>query len=203
MDSVRDLRVQFDPSLNFKRQINSLVKNCSYHNRNLYAIKTYLDQQILLTLLHSLVMSRIDYCSSLYVGLPRYLLGKLQSVLNRTTRLVFSAPPRSPTTSLLIELHWLPVVARIEFKICLIVYKVINFGEPKYLAEFLSPPIEFGMSIHSGRSFSYAAPRLYNHLPVQIKQRNSVDSFKKNLKTFLFSQAYNSDDGTMNEGYRI
>ena len=40
-----------------------------------------------------------------------------------------------------IKLHWLPIKARIEFKICLIVFKALRFGQPKYIADMLSPPV--------------------------------------------------------------
>ena len=68
------------------------------------------------TLVHSLIVSKVDYCNSLFVGLPNVILKKVQSVLNRTARLIFNLPPRVPTTSSLTELHWLPLKARIEFK---------------------------------------------------------------------------------------
>ena len=40
--------------------------------------------------------------------------------MNKSARLIFSVAPRVPTTRFLIKLHWLPIKARIEFKICLI-----------------------------------------------------------------------------------
>ena len=67
-----------------------------------------MDRKYLQALVHLLVISEINYCNSLYVSLPNYLLRKLQSVVNRSARLIYSLP----TTSYLIELHWLPVKAR-------------------------------------------------------------------------------------------
>ena len=37
----------------------------------------------------------------------------------------------------LIELHWLPIKARIEFKILTLTYKALNYNEPKYLRNML------------------------------------------------------------------
>ena len=85
-----------------------------------------------------LVISKIDYCSSLYVSLPNYLLRKLQSVINRSARPIYSLPPQVPATSYLIELHWLPVKARIEFRICLLAFKALKYGERRYLADLLN-----------------------------------------------------------------
>ena len=41
------------------------------------------------------------------------------------------------------------------------------------------------------RSFSCAAPRLWNLLPTTIKSTSSLDIFKIRLKTFLFNRAFN------------
>ena len=58
--------------------------------------------------------------------------------MNKSARLIFSVAPRVPTTRFSIKLHWLPIKARIELKICLIVFKALRFGQPKYIADMLS-----------------------------------------------------------------
>ena len=73
--------------------------------------------------IHSLVVSVRDYCSYLHVSLPRYLLIKLPSVINRLARHIYAIPPKVPTTSYLIKLCWLPVKERIKFKICLLLLR--------------------------------------------------------------------------------
>ena len=54
----------------------------------------------------------------------------------------------------------------------------------------------------AARSFSYTAPRLYNRLPQYIRQSGTLETFKRQLKTFLFVRAYDQD-GTMSEEYRV
>ena len=221
--SVRNLGVIFDSSLNFKDHISSVVKSCNYHIRNLYAVRRFLGSDCLVTLVHSFIVSRVDYCNSLFLGLPNYLLKRLQSIINRSARLIFSLAPGVPTTYFLIKLHWLPIKARIEFKVCLLVFKALRFKQPIYIADMLSPlVIESHLTLRSGddpyrlhepravgerafaaRSFAYTAPRLYNGLPITVKQQTSVQCFKTHLKTFLFSQAYDSAENTVNIAYRL
>ena len=46
--------------------------------------------------------------------------------------------------------------------------------------------------IHSldQRSFSFAAPAVWNTLPYEIRSSNTISSFKSSLKTYLFQQSY-------------
>ena len=220
INMVRDLGFRFDSSLNFRDQINYVVKVCHYHIRNLYMVRKFLNHQCLVTLVSSLVLSQIDYCNSLYIGLPKYLLRKLQSVLNKAARLVFLLPPRTSTTPSLIELHWLPMKARIEFKVCLLVFKALKYREPKYIVEMLTPFQNAGMPLRSGddpwrlvepraiqghsfadRCFSFVAPRLYNRVPLEIRNLTSVETFKKRLKTFIFDRAYDCEAGCLTAEY--
>ena len=102
---AKNLGVVLDSSLSFRFHIDSIVKTCNFHIRNLYMIKDFLNRKNLVTLVHSLIVSKVDYRNSLFIGLPDVILKKVQSVLNRAARLIFNLPPRVPTTSSLIELH--------------------------------------------------------------------------------------------------
>ena len=44
--------------------------------------------------------------------------------------------------------------------------------------------------MYGDRSYAVAAPSLWNKLPRNIRQITELDSFKANLKTHLFNQAY-------------
>ena len=170
-------------------------------------IKDFANRKNLVTLVHSLIVSKVDYCNTvtLFIGFPNVILKKVQSVLNRAARLIFNLPPRVPTTFSLIELHWLPLKARIEFKICLITFKALKFNQPSYIRELLSfsshestlglrsadDPYRLhelravGESGFANRSFSCIAPRLYNKWPVTIKLSESLNTFKSHHKAFF------------------
>ena len=108
-ESAKNLGVVLNSSLSFRSHIDSIVKTCNFHIRNLYMIKAFVNRKNLATLVHSLIVSKVDYCNSFFIGLPNVILKKVQFVLNRAARLIFNLPPRVPTTSSLIKLHWLPL----------------------------------------------------------------------------------------------
>ena len=67
----------------------------------------------------------------------------------------------------------------------------------------LHEPRAIGERGFANRSFSYIAPRLYNKLPVAIKQIDSLNAFKNQLKAFLFSHAYDLVSLTVQEDYAL
>ena len=65
----------------------------------------------------SLVLSHLDYCSSLLSGIPQQLIDKLQKVQNCSARLIFKTSKRTHISPLLAKLNWLPITQRINDKI--------------------------------------------------------------------------------------
>ena len=219
-DKVRDLGVIIDSSLTLDEHINNVVKTANFHLKNIASIRKYLNEDATKILINSLVISRVDYCNSLYYNLPNYRLRKLQMILNRAARLIFRISPRDHITPTLITLHWLPVKARVIFKLCTLTYQAVNTGEPLYLRNCLGkhtvgPGVHTRLSrdslrlreprartTHGVRSFTYCAPRLYNELPVSVRSAENILKFKKLLKTHLFSLCYNTDTNSINLPYR-
>ena len=107
------------------------------------------------------------------------------------------------------DLHWLPVSFRIEFRIMLITYKVLHDRAPIYIQELLQlytpsrnlrssnrnllVKTYFNLNSYGKRVFSVAAPELWNNLPEDIKSANSIDDFKRKHKTFLLCELMNGD----------
>ena len=118
--SVRDLGFVIDNNLTCNEQIRTVIKNANFSLRNIAFIKKYLDVDSIKKLVHNYIITRLDYCNSLYHELPAYQLKKLQLVFNRAARLIVGTVPRERITPVLIELHWLPIKARIVFKICVL-----------------------------------------------------------------------------------
>ena len=108
--SARNLGVTFDSSLDFKEHISSVCRSSSYHIRQLRQIRSCLDENSAIILANSLVQSKLDYCNSLYSGLPEITIVRLQRVQNSLARVVCrKSRSRMDTHSCLKYLHWLPV----------------------------------------------------------------------------------------------
>jgi hypothetical protein len=105
------------------------------------------------------------------------------------------------------ELHLLPIVFRIQFKIALLVFKTLRGMAPSYICELITEQTPGCYALRSDnqqllkiprtksktfgdRAFAVAAPKIWNSLPQSIKDSNNINSFKTNLKTFLFKTAF-------------
>ena len=130
-ESAKNLGVVLNSSSSLRSHIDSTVKTCNFHIHNLYMIKDFVNRKNHVTLDHSLTISKVDYCNSLFIGLPNVILKKIQSVLNRAAKLIFNLPLRVPTTSSLIELHWLPLGQESNLKY-FITFKALMLNQPSY-----------------------------------------------------------------------
>ena len=109
----------------------------------------------------------------------------------------------------LAKLHWLPIRQHITFKICVLTYKLLHKQGPRYLQVLLQYKHNISnrtlrsnldqsllviphtkCKTFASRSFSVAAPTLWNHLPRGLRELNTLLSFKRDLKTHLYKEAF-------------
>ena len=222
-EQVKSLGVILDQGLSMKNQLSNTKKKAIYNLINISRISRFIDRGSRMKLIHGLVLTVIDFCNSLYYGLPNCDLHAFQMIINSAARIVegMARFSRDRITPVCINLHFLPFKARIEYKICLLTYKALRFGEPKYLADLLTRfSTERDMSLRSiefdrldepmisrlstvNRCFAYSAPRLYNKIPHHIRQIDTVQLFKKKLKTFMFQKAYDMQTETINPEFAL
>ena len=82
----------------------------------------------------------IDFSNSLLYGTSTYLLDRLQSVLNSSARLILKLGKYDPISAAIRrDLHWLPIQARIRFKMNVITRNCLVGQAPEYLAELCRP----------------------------------------------------------------
>lgn len=204
----RNLGVLFDATMGLRQHTSKLCQSLNYKIYNIGKIRKYINSDCAKTLVNSTVTAKLDYCNSLLYGIKGDYLDNLQKCQNSAARVITRTPKRHHITPVLHGLHWLPVRQRITYKMLLITYKCYNNKGPVYLTELLNkhvpsrtlrsenikrldPPTNFERLIsYGGRAFIRAAPKLWNELPLSLKESPSVNSFKANLKTHLFKLYY-------------
>jgi hypothetical protein len=205
VDTVKNIGAVFDKNMTLDAHVNKLCKCAWFRLHQICKIKKYLTTDQLKSAIHAYVTSILDQNNCLLKGLPKTSLHKLTRVQHAAARAIVGAKKHDHISQHLKDLHWLPIPYRIDFKILLLVYKSLNDQGPQYLKELLVPykPCRSLRSatsnqlveprIHSlygERAFSFMGPHLWNKLPSDIKSCNSINAFKKELKTHLFKIAY-------------
>jgi len=117
--SVRDLSIYIDADLSMRTHVQRTVSCCFAVLRLLRQIRRLIPTATFQTLVVALVLSRLNYGNGALIGLPTYLVRRLQSVLNASARVIF-------------QLHWLCIPERIQFKIAVLKYEVLHGTAPRY-----------------------------------------------------------------------
>ena len=129
-----------DQELNFSKHINLVTRSCYYQLRQLRVVSRSLSHSATMTLVHAFVTSRIDYCSSVLVGLPLGLIGRLERVLRSAARLIGRIPKYAPVSAYMRDvLHWLPVSQRISYRVAALVWRCRLSCAPMYLSSLCRP----------------------------------------------------------------
>lgn len=110
--SAKNLGIIVDTSLSLGPQINRTVSTCFGMIRPLKKIFQFLSLPSWKQAVVALVLSRLDYCNALYVGINKGLLHRLQLVQNAAARLVMGLPKFHSVPAAIRSLHWLPLDRR-------------------------------------------------------------------------------------------
>ena len=125
--------------------------------------------------------------------------------MNTAARIVTRLRKREHITPVLRTLHWLPIEQRIKYKILLFVYRSVHHSAPLYLSELLHHQqnkhnlrsstqlmlrVPKTHNSYGDRAFSVIGPNLWNSLPSSLTNIDDYCKFKRDLKTYLFIEAF-------------
>ena len=205
---LRNLGTWFDNHMSMNIHIGKVFSKAFRGLYNIRQIRKYLSAESTKCLIHAFVTSHLDYCNALLYKPLQYQYDQLQKVLNAAARVTCLIPKFAHITPVLSKLHWLPMKFRVEFKIALSVFKTLKGLAPQYLSELLvvKPTTRYSLRSDSetllvipkvtqktfgDRAFFHAGPIVWNALPSSLRNCMNIDSFKVQLKTYLFKKAFN------------
>ena len=203
--AVTSLGCILDSKLNMSQHVSRVCKSANYYLHCIGKIRNFISMDVCKLLVHTLVMVRLDYCNALLCGAREDVIRQLERLQRQAARVVCKKYKNDHNS--LTELMWgLPIRARIQYKILLLVYKAFTNGSPTYLADMMTScnPVRSTSSSHkvnllvvphqksnkySEKAFAVVGPRLWNELLTdELRVCNNVDTFKKKLKTMHFKK---------------
>ena len=103
--TVKNLGVTFDSTLSLDQHIKEITKIAFYHLCNIAEIRSFLSTTDAEILIHTFVLSWLDYCNALFLGLLRESTKSLQMVQNAAARVLTCTRKFDHITPILVSLH--------------------------------------------------------------------------------------------------
>ena len=190
------------------QHITRVTSSCFYQLRRLRQIRRPVGQELVAQLVHSFVLSRLDYGNSVLAGLPKSAIMPLQRVQNAAARLILDLRMNEHVTPALRQLHWLPVDRRVDFKLCTMMHSIHTGQCPTYLADMVRAVAvnQTRSGLRSAdtaqyikprcrteigkRAFSYAGPLAWNNLLSSLYCITDSKLFRKQFKTHYFTRTF-------------
>ena len=202
---IKNLGVIIDDNLSFQYHVNYMLQRAYCALKLIYANRSLLHQKTKTLLCDSLVLSKFNFCDSLYDSfLSSVAIRKIQKLQNSCLRLIFGVRRHERISHRLVDAKWLNMQARRRVHRACLFHKIITFRSPPYLylkityrtdvhnlnlrhRGLLSTP--FHRTEFFKKSFSYLIVSLYNSLPSSFKSL-PVSSFKSKYICLISTSAF-------------
>ena len=198
----KTLGVKLDNSLKFNTMINDTCRAGYFKLNKLKNMRMVLDEELKLSLVKCFILSKIDYCNILLNQTTNQQLKRLQKLVNASVRFIYNVRKATNITPYMKKAHFLPIVNRIKYKSCLYVYKILHGLAPDYLCEMISLKTSLREGLRSSMDETLVEPNgcgktvaaemcsTWNNLPITLRSAATLETFKRNLKTYYFRIAF-------------
>ena len=188
--------ITIDQNLNFNIQTNNICKKA---NRALGALKRaapFLPIDTRALMFNTMVLSHLDYCSTIWGATSDTNIGKLQKIQNRGMRIILQCHPRTHIADMLSNLKWLSIKQKNIFLTAVLVFKIMHSKTLNYMAHWLVPVShQYGTRRSTSgdlfvprshpNSLTTKGTRLWNQLPASIRTFPNLKTFKKATAFFI------------------
>ena len=137
VDSVKDLVVVFDSKLSFNDHIIKTASSCMSALGQISRVKHIFRKDILVTIINSLVFSKLYYCSSVWSNTSASNIRKLQGVQNFAARIVSRTRKFDHVSPALKDLRRIPVKSHLYLWGAILAFKSMTGEVPSYLSSNL------------------------------------------------------------------
>ena len=159
--------------------------------------KYLFDRPTLITIINSLVFSKLLYCSSVWANTTKKNIELLQTVQNFAARIVSGTRKFDHVTPILKQLQWLPIVKQLEVRDATMVFKCLNGLAPPYLCQKFKTRSEVHncntrnrdrlhiplcRTAAGQRPFSFRGQKPWNSLPDEFQSITNLDVLKVKKK---------------------
>ena len=201
-EKMGNLGVVFDSALSWDDHVSELSRRCTGLLIGLSHARNCLPDGVIRILVTALVLSRINYCLSVYGNGTQKNFDRLQKILNFAARVIFGRRKFDHVSALRLKLGWLSPRNMSDYRTLIIAHKALQRGEPEELAAMFTSNRDARerhtrqddllhlprQQLETGkRRFGYRAAALLNSLPMQVIRRPPV-GFARDARAALASR---------------
>lgn len=200
ISEIKYLGVIIDSKLNFKTHLDYICKKIAKKLYFFRRIRNKLSVGTSIKIFNSIVKPHFEFCSTIMLMFNNEMVNRLQILQNKAMRIILKKNRFVSKSVLLKSLNWLNVDQRIKFNVLIFVFKIINGHLPNYLMEKLKYVedltqynlrnkldfrLEFFRNTKTQNSLIYKGLKLYNELPLELKNEKNLLKFKKKLELYV------------------
>lgn len=202
--SVKNLGVYMEESLSWVGNTNEISRKVYGAMHSLKRLNRFIPIDTKITLVQTLILPILDYGDVCNLDLNENLLNKLDRLLNYGIRFIFNVRKYDHISEYRNRLQWLNVRLRRNMHVLSLLYTILfNTNSPPYLTERFQYLSSHGVPLRSADnllllipchtstcysdSFTVNAARLWNDLPLEVRNSPSIVFFKKRLKEYYLN----------------
>ena len=200
---VKNLGVYFDQFMVFDCHIDEVCRKVNGTLIYLNRIKDRFDSEMRGMVVQSLAMSIVSYCLKIWGVTSKEQLQRVQRLQNFAAKVIDGKARKYDHVSPILDnLQWLTIKEKIQFDLCVMVFKVLQNLLPPWLFNLSTVGDRRNRHTRSnndlfvlrtntnlgGKSFIIQGPAVWNKLPNYIKEIININSFKTRLKQHLLNR---------------
>ena len=196
--SIKILGIHIDQKLNWKKQVQEVNKRAKYAARNLQRINNLIPLKSRLLLYNSLVASHFKYADTVWAGCDVADKEKLQRTQNLAVKSILGMRKYDSATEALKKAKLLPLDIKQKIHEAVYIHKGLAQILPSPICDQysqLKPQVTSRRSTHQQllnipchktekfkHSPLYRSIKIWNSIPLNIKQIENTSTFKRNLQ---------------------
>jgi hypothetical protein len=200
VSEIKYLGIIIDRNLNFSAHVNYISKKVGAKLGVMRRIGVDLSPRMRCVVYKAIIAPLFEYCASILVGISKTNLQHLQKLQNQGMRIILRCNRRVRISDMLEALHFISIKERIEYNVCLLVFKIINGMCPRYLCNKLES-VQYEGAVNTRQRGNIYIDRcrtreeqkmllhdgikMYNSLPNEIKREQRIQSFRRMLSQHI------------------
>ena len=152
VNTIKLLGVTIESSLSWSKQINNIVIKMGRGIGMARKCSAFITPSIMKSVIHSLVLSNLEYCPVIWSSATKSDLRKLQVAQNKAARLALGCSYRTSISYMHEKLVWLSVEQKLSVSLLMLLRNIISTNKPSSLAQQLEMTAEHGYNTRGAAS---------------------------------------------------